>query len=112
MKIDLIGMILNHAGKRAFDGIIIDDDGQELDAVHSLDHMIMEYAKVRKGGSSDTVVVPSTLLTGEEKAMAGVNRDGAPLVAGHLEAPKTPCKYVTIPVTRDGEIAGPIVKHW
>lgn len=63
MKINLIGMILNNAGKRAFDGIIIDDDGKTLDAVHSLDHMIMEYAKVRYGGTSETVVVPDGLST-------------------------------------------------
>lgn len=57
MKIDLIGMILNHAGSEPFDGIIIDDDGRELDAANSLDAMIMEYAKVRGGGQSDVVVV-------------------------------------------------------
>ena len=61
MKIDLINMILNHAGKEHFDGIIIDDDGHELDAVHSLDAMIMEYAKVRGGGQSDLVVVNPAL---------------------------------------------------
>jgi hypothetical protein len=57
MKIDLIGMILNHAGREPFEGIIIDDDGNELDATRSLDAMIMEYAKVRGGGQSDIVVV-------------------------------------------------------
>lgn len=62
MKIDLIGMILNHAGRKAFDGIIIDDDGHELDAEHSLDQMIKEYAKVRAGGQSDLVVVRRSIL--------------------------------------------------
>lgn len=57
MKIDLIGMIVNHAGRKPFTGIIIDDDGRELDAIRSLDTMIMEYAKVRGGGQSDIVVV-------------------------------------------------------
>jgi hypothetical protein len=57
MKIDLIGMILNNAGRRCFEGAIIDDNGNQLDAAHSLDHMIMEYAKVRNGGESTTVVV-------------------------------------------------------
>lgn len=57
MKIDLIGMILNNAGRRCFDGAIIDDEGKQLDAAHSLDYMIMEYAKVRNGGESSTVVV-------------------------------------------------------
>lgn len=57
MKIDLIGMILNNAKYGAFEGVIIDDNGNELDAAHSLDYMIMEYAKVKNGGTSDTVVV-------------------------------------------------------
>jgi hypothetical protein len=57
MKIDLIGMILNNAGRRCFDGAIIDDNGKQLDAAHSLDYMIMEYAKVRNGGESSTVAV-------------------------------------------------------
>lgn len=57
MKIDLIGMILNNAGRRCFDGAIIDDNGKLLDAAHSLDVMIMEYAKVKNGGKSDVVVV-------------------------------------------------------
>ena len=50
-------MILNNCGRRCFDGAIIGDDGKELDAAHSLDHMIMEYAKVRNGGDSSTVAV-------------------------------------------------------
>jgi hypothetical protein len=57
MKIDLIGIILNHAGRRPFNGLIIDDDGRELDAHESLDALIMEYAKVRGGGQSDIVAV-------------------------------------------------------
>lgn len=57
MKIDLIGMILNNSGRRCFDGAIIDDNGKKLDAAHSLDYMIMEYAKVRNGGESSTVAV-------------------------------------------------------
>lgn len=61
MKIDLIGMILNTAGRRHFDGIIIDDDGKVLDAVRALDHMILEYAKVRYGGTSDTVAVSDSM---------------------------------------------------
>lgn len=61
MKIDLIGMILNTAGRRHFDGLIVDDDGKELDAVHSLDLMIMEYARVRNGGTSSSVAIPNSL---------------------------------------------------
>jgi hypothetical protein len=61
VKIDLIGMILNRAGRRHFDGVITDDNGKELDAVHSLDFMIMEYAKVRNGGESSSVAIPNSL---------------------------------------------------
>ena len=79
MKIDLIGMILNNAGRPCFDGLIIDDDGKELDAAHSLDHMIMEYAKVRNGGESSAVVVsrhvtPNVKLTGGASAPSSDRR--------------------------------------
>lgn len=66
MKIDLIGMILNNSQRGSFDGAILDDDGKELDALHSLDYMIMEYAKVRNGGESSTVAV-SRYVTSTEK---------------------------------------------
>lgn len=62
MRIDLIGMILSHAGKAPFDGIVIGDDGRELDAAASLDALIMEYAKARNGGQSDAVVLPARFL--------------------------------------------------
>ncbi len=61
MKIDLIGMILNTAGRRHFDGLI-SNDGKPLDAIACLDYMIMEYANARKGGYSATVVVPRQIL--------------------------------------------------
>ncbi len=57
MKIDLLGMILNNTKRGLFDGVIVDDQGRELDAAHSLDHLIMEYAKVKNGGTSSTVAV-------------------------------------------------------
>lgn len=57
MKIDLLGMILNNTKRGLFDGVIVDDSGRELDAAHSLDHLIMEYAKVTNGGTSNTVAV-------------------------------------------------------
>jgi hypothetical protein len=60
VKIDLIGMILNTAGRLHFDGLITDDNGKELDPVHSLDFMIMEYAKVRNGGESSSVAIPNS----------------------------------------------------
>jgi len=68
MKINLIGMIIAHAGREPFEGIVIDDDGNELDAAHVLDTLILEYAKVRNGGSSDLVVVPASLSAGVKEA--------------------------------------------
>ena len=64
MKINLIGMIFNTAGTKPFEGAIIGDNGKPLDAVHSLDAMIMEYAKVRCGGHSDLVALPSSVQFG------------------------------------------------
>lgn len=55
MKINLIGMILNNAGRRAFDGAILDDEGKPMSAADSLHTMILEYAKVANGGTSDLV---------------------------------------------------------
>lgn len=63
MKIDLIGMILNNAGRRCFEGAILDDSGKPMDAIHSLDAMIMEYAKVRNGGESSVVAVSKYVVT-------------------------------------------------
>lgn len=61
MKIDLIGMIINTSKRGAFNGIVLDDQGDEMDEVKSLDTLIMEYAKVRNGGQSDIVVVTKRL---------------------------------------------------
>lgn len=55
MKINLIGMILNNCGRRAFDGAIIGDNGKPLNAADSLHFMILEYAKVVNGGTSEVV---------------------------------------------------------
>lgn len=63
MKIDLIGMILNNSRKNAFNGALLDDQGDEMDELHSLDTLIMEYAKVRNGGQSDVVVVTKQIMT-------------------------------------------------
>lgn len=62
MKINLIGMILHNAGRHCFDGVILGDDGQPMSAADSLHHMIMEYAKVVNGGTSN-VVATSTIVT-------------------------------------------------
>ena len=63
MKINLIGMILNNCGRRSFDGAILDDNGKPMPAADSLHHMIMEYAKVVNGGTSDIVTTSREVLT-------------------------------------------------
>lgn len=62
MKINLIGMILNNAGRRSFDGVILDDIGKPMPAADSLHHMIMEYANVVNGGTSDIVTASREVL--------------------------------------------------
>lgn len=57
MKINVIGMILNNAGRRSFDGAVLDDAGKPMSAANSLDALIMEYAKVRNGGESSLAVL-------------------------------------------------------
>jgi len=56
MKINLIGMILNNCGRRCFDGALLNDSGKPMPAADSLHALIMEYAKVINGGTSDLVV--------------------------------------------------------
>jgi hypothetical protein len=55
MKINLIGMILNNAGRRCFDGALLDENGKSMSAAESLHTLIMEYAKVFNGGTSSVV---------------------------------------------------------
>ena len=62
MKINLIGMILNNAGRRCFDGALLDDDGRPMPAADSLHTLIMEYAKVVNGGASDVVTTSREVL--------------------------------------------------
>ena len=64
MKINLIGMILNNAGRRCFDGALLDDNGKPMPAADSLHTLIMEYAKVVNGGKSDLVVASREVLIG------------------------------------------------
>lgn len=63
MKINLIGMILNNCGRRAFDGALLDDNGKPMPAADSLHALIMEYARVANGGQSDLVVMSREVLT-------------------------------------------------
>lgn len=63
VKINLIGMILNNCGRRAFDGAILDDNGRPMPAADSLHCLIMEYAKVFSGGTSDVVTTSQEVLT-------------------------------------------------
>lgn len=55
MKINLIGMILNNCGRHCFDGALFDDSGKPMSAADSLHNMILEYAKLVSGGTSDVV---------------------------------------------------------
>jgi hypothetical protein len=63
MKINLIGMILNNAGRHTFAGALLDDNGKPMSAADSLHTMIMEYAKVVNGGTSDVVTADSREVT-------------------------------------------------
>lgn len=63
MKINVIGMILNNAGRKCFDGAVLDDNDKPLPAADSLHALIMEYAKVINGGASDLVVTSREVLT-------------------------------------------------
>lgn len=65
MKINLIGMILNNCGRRCFEGALLNDDGTEMAAADSLHTLIMEYAKLINGGTSDVVT------TSREVSIAG-----------------------------------------
>jgi hypothetical protein len=72
MKINLIGMILNNCGRRCFDGALLDDAGKAMSAADSLHHMILEYAKVVNGGTSNVVttsreVTPNAKLSGRKE---------------------------------------------
>ena len=79
MKVNLIGMILNNAGRRCFDGVINDDNNKPMSAADSLHTMIMEYAKAFNGDESDLVclsrevkiksvsVSQSSTITNEQK---------------------------------------------
>jgi len=69
MKINLIGMILNNAGRKCFDGAILDDSGKPMAAADSLHAMIMEYAKVINGGAS------SLVTTSREVSTTGATHD-------------------------------------
>lgn len=75
MKVNLIGMILNNTGRQCFDGFVIDDDGKLLPAADSLHALIMEYAKVVNGGTSDLVVGSPEVLTspGTAEPVEGVD---------------------------------------
>lgn len=70
MKVNVIGMILNNAGRACFDGFVIDDNGKPLPAADSLHMLMMEYAKVMNGGTSDLVVASSEVLVAKHAASA------------------------------------------
>jgi len=71
MKVNLIGMILNNVGRRYFNGLVMDDDGVPLPPADSLHTLIMEYAKLVNGGTSDLVVASREVLTPTPLLRAG-----------------------------------------
>lgn len=70
MKVNVIGMILNNAGRACFDRFVIDDSGNALPAADSLHTLMMEYAKVMNGGTSDLVVASREVLIAQPKTAA------------------------------------------
>ena len=86
MKINLIGMILNNCGRRCFDGAILDDNGKPMAAADSLHHMILEYAKVVNGGTSNVVAT-------SREVTPNVKLRGAPLLA---RPSRTPCYALNV----------------
>lgn len=74
MKINLIGMILNNCGRKAFDQAIIGDDKKPLSAADSLHVMIMEYAKAFNGGKSDVVTLSREVTITQPLCSAEVPR--------------------------------------
>ena len=76
MKVNVIGMILNNAGRACFDGFVIDDSGKHLPAADSLHTLMMEYAKVMNGGASDLVVASREVLVAAP-AMPACDQCGA-----------------------------------
>ena len=93
MKINLIGMILNNCGRRCFDGALLDESGKPMSAADSLHHMILEYAKVAHGGTSDVVTDTREVTHNvqiEGQAASGLSRsnvrlDGTLLRRGNNE---------------------------
>ena len=79
MKINLIGMILNNCGRRSFEGALLDDAGKPMSAADSLHNMILEYAKVASGGTSD-VVTTSREVTPNAGVKAAA--EGSPATEG------------------------------
>ncbi len=71
MKTNLIGMILNNAGRRCFEGALLDDDGKPMAAADSLHTLIMEHAKVAAGGTSSLVAVAPEFVRKQTTADIG-----------------------------------------
>lgn len=70
MKVNFIGMILNNAGRACFDGLVLDDNDKPLPAADSLHMLMMEYAKVMNGGTSDLVVASREVLVAKPATSA------------------------------------------
>lgn len=81
MKINLLGLIRSSCGcsaefDRIYGGLVIDDNGQPLDAFQSLEALILEHAKVVSGGQSSLVVVRSKSATASENIDGPIKTEG------------------------------------
>ncbi len=82
MKINVIGMILNNAGRSSFEGAVLDDNGKPMSAADSLHTLIMEYAKVVNGGKSDLAVVSREVSLQAGRSTQAANAHG-PIEPNH-----------------------------
>jgi len=83
MKINVIGMILNNAGRHSFDAAVLDDNGRPMPAADSLHAMIMEYAKVFNGGTSDLVTLSREVLAKPEEQQPAVAQGAGEVVSDY-----------------------------
>lgn len=72
MKVNVIEMILSNAGRSCFEGLLIDDAGNPMSAADSLHTLMVEYAKVVNGGTSNLAV------SSREVSAAALNPSTAP----------------------------------
>lgn len=69
MKVNVIGMILNNAGRHCFEHFVLDDNGKPLSAEDSLHTLIMEYAKAFNGGTSTLATLSRDVTIKPQEAL-------------------------------------------